>query len=86
MTLTLRLLALSEAYCEAKGIALATLSGYALRDSRTLPRLRNGGSITLRNCERVIEWISKNWPTDKAKPDGLLLLKSPDEICERGAA
>lgn len=71
MTPTERLLALSDAYCVARGIALSTLSGYALRDSRSLPRLRKGGSMTLRNCERATQWILDHWPMGNSIPDDL---------------
>lgn len=69
MELTKRLLELSDAYCAARGVSDATVSGIIFKDSRKLSRLRNGGDITIRRYEKAIYWFSKNWPENCKRPD-----------------
>lgn len=62
MSMTDDLLTCARAYCEARQIALPTLSGLVLRDSRTFDRVAAGGSMTVRNMERSMQWLSDHWP------------------------
>ena len=68
MSMTDDLLTCARAYCEARQIALPTLSGLVLRDSRTFDRVAAGGSMTVRNMERSMQWLSDHWPDDRAWP------------------
>lgn len=62
MTPTQQLLALSERYCLLRGISERTASGRIFKDSRTILRVKGGGSLTLKNFEKAVLWFSENWP------------------------
>jgi hypothetical protein len=71
MSQTEALLRCADAYCEARSIARPTLSGIVFRDSRTLDRVAAGGSLTVRNLERCMQWLSNNWPQGHDWPQGI---------------
>ena len=71
MALTDDLMRCAEAYCEARKIALPTLSTQILNDGRTFDRIVAGGSLTVRNFERCMVWLSARWPDDTAWPEGI---------------
>lgn len=71
MDLAQALLRCSDAYCAAKGLARPTVSALILKDSRAFDRVANGGSITIRNFERVMQWFSAQWPDDLPWPDDI---------------
>jgi len=77
MALTDDLLRCAESYCEARKIALPTLSTQILNDGRTFDRIAAGGSLTVRNFERCMVWLSAHWPDDTAWPEGI---ERPDPI------
>ncbi len=68
MTPTEQLLTLSRSYCAARGISERTASGIIFRDSRTIVRVQNGGSLTMRNFERAMDWFRGNWPSGHPWP------------------
>lgn len=71
MILTDALLLCADTYCGARKIRRPTLSGLVFKDSRTLDRVAAGGSLTVRNFEWCMTWMSKNWPADLAWPQGV---------------
>jgi len=71
MDLAQTLLRCVDRYCEARKLARATVSTLALNDGRTFDRVASGGSITIRNYEKSMRWLSANWPADVAWPAGV---------------
>lgn len=71
MELESTLLRCVDAYCEAKRLARPTVSAQILRDSRAFDRVASGGSLTVRNFQRAMKWLSANWPEDAAWPEGV---------------
>lgn len=69
MTPTEQLLALSKSYCALRGISERTASGRIFKDSRTILRVKDGGSLTLKNFEKAVLWFSENWPDNSDWPD-----------------
>ncbi len=70
MNLTEQLLACVETFCDAKGIAEATLSTRLFNDGSTLARIRSGGSLTVRSYEKAMAHFAENWPADRPWPVG----------------
>ncbi|CAI3953919.1 unnamed protein product [Commensalibacter communis] len=64
-----KLLTLCSGYCESRKIVFPTLSTLIFNSGTTLSRLQNGGSITVRNYEHAVEWLSDHWPEDQQWPD-----------------
>ncbi|GBQ45039.1 hypothetical protein AA18890_2347 [Komagataeibacter europaeus LMG 18890] len=71
MELTEKLSKLTDAYCEARGVSVATVSGIIFKNSRTLPRVKSGGDLKTRSYHRAVSWISNNWPSDKEWPSDI---------------
>lgn len=69
MNMISRLLILSSEYCNDKRIVFSTLSSLIFNDGKTLSRLKNGSTITVRNYEHAVGWLSDHWPEDKPWPD-----------------
>ena len=55
------LMRLGGIFAEARGIALASLGTYMVRDACFFDRVRNG-RVTVRRVERALQWLSDNWP------------------------
>lgn len=77
MDLHQTLLRCVDAYCEARGLARATVSGLILKDSRAFDRVAAGGNVTIRNFDRAMRWLSANWPENTPWPEGI---KRPEPI------
>ncbi|MEJ0017498.1 MAG: hypothetical protein WDN25_13225 [Acetobacteraceae bacterium] len=71
MTPTDALLTCASAYCARRKIVRPTLSGLILKDSRALDRVAEGGSMTMRNYQRCLQWFSDHWPADLPWPAGV---------------
>lgn len=69
MNMISKLLKLSYEYCRINKINNTTLSIYIFNNSQVIFNLRNGSTMTVRNYERAVEWLSDHWPEDKAWPD-----------------
>lgn len=69
MNMISKLLTLSSEYCENKKIVFPTLSSLIFSNSHTLSRLKSGSTITVRNYEHAVGWLSDHWPEDKQWPD-----------------
>lgn len=62
MTLKSRLLAVSAAFAQERGLSLSRVSTIVLNDGKALLRLEAGGDITTGTFERAMAWFSANWP------------------------
>lgn len=83
MQLVRSLMTLTDAYCAARGVSAATVSGIIFKNSRTLPRIRNGGDLATRNYERAVRWFGQNWPEGHDWP---ISSERPDLLRREGAA
>ncbi len=64
----------ARAYCDARGIKLATLGAYAVGDKTLFGRLESGGECLPRTARRVREYMADNplpvsISTPEATPD-----------------
>ena len=66
-----RLLAAAEVYAGAKDIKLTSVGMYATRDGGLFERLSNGGMCSAKVYDRVMQWLSDNWPMGEAWPRGV---------------
>lgn len=57
-----------ENFAEERGIAPATVTSRAVKNSRLYSRLTNGESCTLRVAERVREYIAEQRKQSSASP------------------
>lgn len=58
-------------YCDHTGKSPATVGTYSVRDGKLFARLDGGASITLHRAEKVIQWLSNNWPSDLKWPSDI---------------
>lgn len=66
------LLELGERYADHRGLTLSTVSTYAGRDGKILPRMKTErGGCTLRTANRMIIWFSAHWPEDLEWPSDI---------------
>jgi hypothetical protein len=66
-----RLFAAAEAYADAKGIKLTSVGMYATKDSTLFDRISAGGMCSARVYDRVMAWMSDNWPDGVSWPKGV---------------
>lgn len=62
------LISLAETFASATGVSLATIGKRALNDNTFLARIVHGQTFTVRTYDRVVQWLSDNWPKDVAWP------------------
>jgi len=63
------LLDLARRYCEAKSLALATVSTRAAKDGKCFLRLENGGAVGKSTYEHAMRWFSQHWPPETEWPE-----------------
>lgn len=80
MNMIKKLLKVSSIYCENKRIVFPTLSTRIFNCSRTLTNLEKGGTITVRNYERAVSWLSDHWPENEEWPDFIKRPPRKEEI------
>ena len=78
---THELLRLSDIFAESRGIALASLGTYMLRDAHFFDRLKSG-RVTIRRAELALQWLSDHWPADRQWPEDI---RRPDPSNEEVA-
>ncbi|WP_425155527.1 hypothetical protein [Candidatus Palauibacter sp.] len=61
MDTTFNILILSERFAGARGIQLTTLGQKAVGSGDLFNRL-NEGRVTFRTVDRLVQWLSDNWP------------------------
>ncbi len=83
-----QLLIAADGYCEATGYARATLSTMLFSDNKTLDRVANGGSLTVRNFEHAMRWLVTHWPAGRKWPQGVMRFEPLSEPVDKsgGAA
>ena len=67
-TLTLSLVALAEAYAEARGVSLWRVGHLAAGAGGFFVHLRSGGKCTTHRYEHALQWFAENWPESAAWP------------------
>lgn len=65
------LLAVATAFAEAEGVSLASIGQRALKDNTFFSRVASGSNFTVETYDRVVKWLSKNWPEGLLWPDGI---------------
>lgn len=65
------LIQLAETYSTATGVSLATIGKRALNDNTFLARIVHGQTFTVRTYDRVVQWLSDNWPKEAAWPQSV---------------
>jgi hypothetical protein len=68
-TMRERLFAVAKIYARAKNIKLTSIGMYATKDGRLFDRLRDGGGMSPDTYDRVMQWLSDNWPKGKWPED-----------------
>lgn len=71
MPLTDQLLTVANAYSEATGVSLSTLSTKLFNGGGRLGAIASGGDLNTRNFENAMRWFSDNWPVDLRWPAGV---------------
>lgn len=66
-----RLLAVAKAYCAETGLSLARVATLAQNQGSFFKRLEAGSSCTVETYEKVLRWLSDNWPRGLAWPDSV---------------
>jgi len=67
-TLRAHLFECAALFEEATGITPATVGKRALNDNTYFARISSGQGFTIRTYDKVMEWLSANWPDDVAWP------------------
>lgn len=52
----------AQAYEAATGISMPTIGRRAMNDNTVLARLAAGQGFTVKTYDRLIAWLSENWP------------------------
>lgn len=65
------LIDLAETFAAATGVSLATIGKRALNDNTFLTRIVHGQTFTVRTYDRVVQWLSDNWPKDAPWPSSV---------------
>ena len=71
------LIAAAQIYATARGIEMASLGTYLVRDARFFDRLRVG-RVTVRRVDRAAHRLSEMWPEDLAWPPDIPRPGSPE--------
>ncbi len=71
MSLTDQLIAVANAYSEATGTSLSTLSTKLFNGGGRLTAIAAGGDLNTRNFENAMRWFSENWPDGSPWPAGV---------------
>ena len=61
-TLRSHLLLLADIKLESSGMSRAAISRAALNDNTFLTRVDRGENFTIGNFDKVVRWLSENWP------------------------
>lgn len=80
------ILELSRAYAAHMGLKLSTVSNYAANDGKLLISLEKRGSCTLATAEKILCWLSLNWPEDLEWPADIPRPESAPTQDERAAS
>lgn len=67
-TLREQLLFLANGYATATGVSEKTIGKRAINDNTFFDRLAEGNGFTVKTYDRVVRWLSANWPRDLKWP------------------
>ena len=70
-TLRCHLLLLADLMRESSGMSRAAIARAALNDNTFLTRVDRGENFTVGNFDKVVLWLSDNWPGDLDWPSGI---------------
>lgn len=59
----------AAAFAAATGITPATIGKRALNDNTFFARIAEGQGFTVRTYDRVVAWMSAEWPADAVWPE-----------------
>jgi hypothetical protein len=79
MDLAQQLLFVADTYAEHRRVSRTTVSGEIFRDSRVLDRIASGKSLTVRNYEKAMIWLSDRWPDETPWPGSALRPNAPTD-------
>ena len=65
------LLATVAAFEAATGISAKTVGKRSINDNTFFPRISAGDNFTVKTYDRVIGWMSDNWPHDLTWPESV---------------
>lgn len=60
-----------DAFVAASGVAESTLSDRVMGSGTRFRRIRDGSDIGTVTFERVMQWLSDNWPDNAKWPEGV---------------
>jgi hypothetical protein len=86
MTMEKDLIRCADAYGQAMKISRPTLSTMLVNESRMLDRVAHGGSLTVRNWQWCMRWLSHAWPPSLLWPQGIVRPEplTDSELTRRG--
>ena len=58
------LIMVAQAFEAATGVTMPTIGRRALNDNTILARLAGGQGFTVKTYDRLMAWLSTNWPGD----------------------
>jgi hypothetical protein len=70
-TLRASLIAAGALFEDKTGVSVATVGKRALNDNTFFSRLAAGSGFTIATFDRVVGWLSDNWPGDLSWPKDL---------------
>lgn len=68
---TNNLVNLAENLSAARGLTANTVSLMAANDGKLINRIRQGGGLTIRRYNKILQWFSDHWPVNLEWPDGI---------------
>lgn len=71
MTLREQLLALFDAFAEARRLSRSRISTLVFNGGHVIDRVAAGGDVTTGKFEDAVKWFSDNWPEDAVWPEGV---------------
>lgn len=75
-----QLLRLADEYGRATGLDVTTVSWRLFGDSKKLTAIIGGADIQVRRLERVVSWLSANWPDSAEWPGDIARPDSETEV------
>lgn len=66
-----QLIAAAQAFEAASGMTMPTIGRRALNDNTLLARLAAGQGFTVKTYDRLMSWLSQNWPDGTEWPESV---------------
>ncbi|MCO6410072.1 hypothetical protein [Hoeflea alexandrii] len=74
-----------DAFVDATGVGEGTLSDRLLNGGGRMKRIRAGSDIATGTFERVMRWLSDNWPDGAEWPEGVDRPKTAEDRAAEAA-